>query len=192
MKNRLFYALLFIPFVLMPFKVQTQQTQTPLHLNKPKLYSKGIQIGVVDTVVVSQGISGDRKHLNNSDFESINTPTIYVLYADSIPKRKIKAALDKLFPWGTAYILKKGPFQATLLKEKQSVQIYNKHLVRAGEKRIAALITGIAGSGIAVGLIAMKEPVAGGVIGGITALVALFWEFSSASDLIRAGKESAP
>lgn len=186
-----FSLLCFLLFLsLLP--LQAQQTQLPLSLQKLKLYHKGIEIGIIDTVTANNVSESNAQYLHQAGYESVNIPHIYVLYADSIPKRKIKAALDKLFPWGTAYTLKKGPYQAKQLKEKTTVAVGNIHLVRAGQKRIAALVTGIAGAGIAASLIALNEPATGGVLGGITALVAVILEFASASDLIQAGREAQP
>jgi hypothetical protein len=187
MLKKIFFAssLIFLSSSLV--KVHAQQAIFPTSLNKVELFHNDVAIGFIDTVVISGMFEKVEDKGFQPEYTAIHTPIIYVIFADSVPKRKIKAALNKILPWGTTYILEKGPYQARETKQTERIQPSNKFLIRAGQKRIAALITGIAGAGTTAGFIALKEPLAGGLLGEAVGLLALFLEFSSASDLIKAG-----
>lgn len=147
-----------------------------------ELRYKGAVVGIIDTVVVivykESGLYS-RLHYN-----------VFVEIPDSVPLRKVRAALNTLLPFSSTSTVYKGSYQASQLGVKdKKMKSAGMYLKSAGTKRIVSLVVALGGTGISVGLIASQQPVLGGVLGGISGLIALILEINSSADLIHAGQE---
>jgi|688.fasta_scaffold396180_2 hypothetical protein len=159
------------------------QTETIFSGKKgEELRYKGAVVGIIDTVVV--------EIYNESGLYSRLHYNVYLEVPDSVPMRKVRAALNTLLPFSSTSSVYKGSYQASQLGAKDGkMKTAGMYLKSAGTKRIVGLVVALGGTGISVGLIAGQQPVLGGVLGGISGLIALILEITSSADLIRAGQE---
>lgn len=181
--HHLFRAFVFLLLMCFGRNEVIGQTDTVFSGKKgEELRYKGAVVGIIDTVVVqvySESGLYSRLHYD-----------VYLEVPDSVPMRKVRSALNTLLPFSSTSSVYKGSYQAFQLGAKDGkMKTAGMYLKSAGTKRIAGLVVALGGTGISVGLIAAKQPVLGGVLGGISGLIALILEITSSADLIRAGQE---
>ncbi|MDA0930897.1 MAG: hypothetical protein O3C32_05940 [Bacteroidetes bacterium] len=181
--HHLFRAIVFLLLMCFGRNEVIGQTDTVFSGKKgEELRYKGAVVGIIDTVVVqvySESGLYSRLHYD-----------VYLEVPDSVPMRKVRSALNTLLPFSSTSSVYKGSYQAFQLGAKDGkMKTAGMYLKSAGTKRIAGLVVALGGTGISVGLIAAKQPVLGGVLGGISGLIALILEITSSADLIRAGQE---
>lgn len=181
--HHLFRAFVFLLLMCFGRNEVIGQTDTVFSGKKgEELRYKGAVVGIIDTVVVqvySESGLYSRLHYD-----------VYLEVPDSVPMRKVRAALNTLLPFSSTSSVYKGSYQAFQLGAKDGkMKTAGMYLKSAGTKRIVGLVVALGGTGISVGLIAAKQPVLGGVLGGISGLIALILEITSSADLIRAGQE---
>jgi hypothetical protein len=159
-----------------------QKDSTFLGLKGKELRYKGQVVGVIDTVIVQVFF--------NNGFNPSPHYLFYVEVPDSIPLRKVRAALHSLLPFSSSWSILKGQYETLKLKNETSKKrTAGRYLKSAGTKRLIGVVVGLAGVGISVGTFAIKEPMVAAVTGGISGLILLILELLSAADLIRAGQE---
>ena len=181
--HHLFRAIVFLLLMCFGRNEVIGQTDTVFSGKKgEELRYKGAVVGIIDTVVVqvySESGLYSRLHYD-----------VYLEVPDSVPMRKVRSALNTLLPFSSTSSVYKGSYQAFQLGAKDGkMKTAGMYLKSAGTKRIVGLVVALGGTGISVGLIAAKQPVLGGVLGGISGLIALILEITSSADLIRAGQE---
>ncbi|MFZ9700192.1 MAG: hypothetical protein ACO3AF_03815 [Flavobacteriales bacterium] len=181
--HHLFRAIVFLLLMCFGRNEVIGQTDTVFSGKKgEELRYKGAVVGIIDTVVVQV--------YSESGLYSKLHYDVYLEVPDSAPMRKVRAALNTLLPFSSTSSVYKGSYQAFQLGAKDGkMKTAGMYLKSAGTKRIVGLVVALGGTGISVGLIAAKQPVLGGVLGGISGLIALILEITSSADLIRAGQE---
>lgn len=181
--HHLFRAIVFLLLMCFGRNEVIGQTDTIFSGKKgEELRYKGAIVGIIDTVVVQV--------YSESGLYSKLHYDVYLEVPDSVPMRKVRAALNTLLPFSSTSSVYKGSYQAFQLGAKDGkMKTAGMYLKSAGTKRIVGLVVALGGTGISVGLIAGQQPVLGGVLGGISGLIALILEITSSADLIRAGQE---
>ena len=177
----LLYLLLFIQIGFLENGLLAQNEMDSLNLKGKELFHKGRLVGVVDAVFVKKIVSHDGMYAQMEY-------TFFVEYPDSIPKKHVQIAANALLPYGSSVKVLKGKHSGF---SNETIKLSNAgdFLKSSGNKRIAGVITAVGGAGIALGMTALNQPVVGGVLGGISGLIALILELWSSADLIHAGKE---
>jgi cellobiose-specific phosphotransferase system component IIC len=181
--HHLFRAFVFLLLMCFGRNEVIGQTDTVFSGKKgEELRYKGAVVGIIDTVVVQ--VSSESGLYSRLHYD------VYLEVPDSVPMRKVRSALNTLLPFSSTSSVYKGSYQAFQLGAKDGkMKTAGMYLKSAGTKRIVGLVVALGGTGISVGLIAAKQPVLGGVLGGISGLIALILEITSSADLIRAGQE---